>query len=112
MREISSPVNAHAIGFCYSSCAMILAAATGRRTSTPNTILMVHANLEESNGVHSFERLARERYEHLWRTHAHLPERWFPMTGDDEYYLSPAKALEYGIIDEITTPRDGARRPQ
>jgi len=101
MRLIDAPVNTWAVGGCYSSGAMILAAGTGRRRATENAILMVHANLDDSSEEYSFDRLARARYENLWRQTARLPESWFPMTADESYYLSAQEALELGLIDEI-----------
>jgi hypothetical protein len=31
-----------------------------------------------------------------------LPEDWFPMTGDEAYYLTPEEAVEMNIIDELS----------
>ena len=47
MQLIEAPVNTWAIGGCYSSGALILAAGTGRRYATPNAVLMIHASLDE-----------------------------------------------------------------
>ena len=102
MNLIQSPVNTWAIGGCYSAGALILAAGTGRRFATPNAVLMIHASLDEdSKRPYSYERLALDRYERVWRDHADLPEEWFPMVGDEEYYLSPEQALQFKLIDEI-----------
>jgi ATP-dependent Clp protease, protease subunit len=101
MKRIEAPVNAHAIGICYSSCALVLVAATGRRTAMQDTIMMVHANLDDSNEPYSYDRLAKARYEKLWHEHSTLPEAWFPMTADKMYYLSPQEALDYKVIDEV-----------
>jgi ATP-dependent protease ClpP protease subunit len=103
MDLIQAPVNTWAIGGCYSSGALILAAGTGRRYATPDAVLMIHASLDEdSKHPYSYERLALERYEHVWRTRAELPDDWFPMVGGEEYYLSPQEALQFKLIDEIS----------
>jgi len=102
---IEAPVNTWAVGGCYSAGAMILTAGTGTRYSTDNAIIMVHANLEQSNEAYSYDRIGTARYERLFRETASLPESWFPMTDrDDTYYLSPAEAAEFGLIDEIVAP--------
>jgi len=102
MQLIDAPVNTWAIGGCYSSGALILAAGTGRRYATPNAVLMIHASLdEETKQSFSYERLALQRYERIWRRRAQLPDAWFPMVGGEEYYLSPQEALEFKMIDEI-----------
>jgi ATP-dependent Clp protease protease subunit len=102
MNLIQAPVNTWAIGGCYSAGALILAAGTGRRYATENTVLMIHASLDEdAKRPYSYERLALERYERVWREHSDLPDEWFPMVGGEEYYLSPQQALEFKLVDEI-----------
>lgn len=105
MHSITAPVNAHAIGYCFSSCALILTAATGTRTAAPQAFLMVHANLSDSSDPKSYDHRYRARYEGLWRQYAGLPDDWFPMTRDRSYYLTPQEALELGIIDRIAPAR-------
>jgi len=101
MHRVAAPVNSHAIGQCYSSCAMILAAATGRRTATESTLIMVHANLDDSEEPYSYGRADKLRCENLWHEYSLLPDEWFPMTRDKAYYLSAREALAFGIIDEV-----------
>jgi ATP-dependent Clp endopeptidase proteolytic subunit ClpP len=102
MELIQAPVNTWAIGGCYSAGALILAAGTGRRYATPNAVLMIHASLDEdSKHPYSYERLALDRYERVWRERAKLPDEWFPMIGGEEYYLSPQEALQFQLVDEI-----------
>lgn len=110
MRLIEAPVNTWAIGGCYSSGALILAAGTGRRFATDDAILMVHANLDDSTEEYSFERIDRARYENVWRQVTELPESWFPMTEDRSYYLTAQEALRFGVVDEVvpTWPEDVA----
>ncbi len=105
MHSIEAPVNAHALGQCYSSCALILAAGTGIRTAASHALLMVHANLDNSTAPYSYDRLDRARYETLWRDHAALPAGWFPMTSDRTYYLTPRQALEFKVIDKVVPAR-------
>lgn len=106
MDLIEAPVNTWAIGGCYSAGALILAAGTGERYATPNAVLMIHASLDEDpKRPYSYERLALERYERVWRERTDLPDDWFPMVGGEEYYLSPQEALQFKLIDQIVPPR-------
>jgi ATP-dependent Clp protease protease subunit len=122
MRTMSAPVNAWAVGGCYSAGALILAAATGKRYATENTVLMIHTNLDDAEDSDSYERLIRERYERVYRERTSLPEEWYPMTDDESHYLSPRQALAFGLIDEVVpawtnavgtgaSPRNGATAP-
>jgi ATP-dependent Clp protease protease subunit len=104
MQRVEAPVNTHAIGLCYSACALVLTSATGRRTAAPNAIVMIHANLGTSSEPYSYEKLAQDRYESLYREYSALPESWFPMTEDKMYYLSAQEALDFKIIDEVIPP--------
>lgn len=106
IRMIDAPVNTRAFGGCYSSGALVLAAGTGTRVLTENTIIMVHANLGDSSAKYTFDHLARERYERFWRESARLPRDWYPMTTGRGYYLSPEDALKFKIVDEIVTFSD------
>jgi len=101
MRTISAPVNTWAVGGCYSSGVLILAAATGTRHATEDAVLMIHANLEDSKDPDSSEHLERERYERVYREWARLPADWYPMTGNRERYLSPKQALAFHLVDDI-----------
>ena len=109
IRSISSPVNTFALGGCSSAGTMILACGTGTRYSYPNSVIMIHSNDEESQEQYSFEMLEKNRTERFWKTSAKLPDHWFPLTGEKEYYLTPQEAKEFDIVDEIIekTPHNG-----
>ncbi len=109
MRLIKAPVNTWAIGGCYSGGAMVLAAGTGRRFATRDAILMVHAN-SASEDDNSFDRLDNQRIEEFWHAAARLPDKWFPMTGGEEYYMTAAEAQGYGLVDGIVPPETGHAR--
>ena len=101
METISSPVNTHCLGGCYSAGSMILAAGTGERVLSRNALVMVHANREDSSRPFSFGRLSVQRFDTFYRQHADPPEEWFPLTGERTYYLSARQAVEYGLADRI-----------
>ena len=86
---------------------MILAAGTGERVAASNCLFMVHANLNEPNNS-KLNSLEIERTNGFWRAHAELPPDWFPMTGDDSYFLSAEEAVEFGIIDRVVPKADNA----
>lgn len=101
MRMIAAPVNTWAVGGCYSAGALILAAGTGRRYATEDALLMIHTNSVDSEEPWSFDHLAKERYERVYRTTTSLPEEWYPMTDDEKRYLGPEEALKFRVIDEV-----------
>ena len=101
MEAIRSPVNTTCIGGCYSAGSLVLAAGTGQRTVSPNALVMVHANREDSSEPYSFGRLSVQRFDRFYREHARLPEEWYPLTGDRTYYLSPREAVEFGLADAV-----------
>ena len=114
MRTISAPVNTWAIGGCYSSGALILAAATGRRHATEDAVLMVHSNLDDSREAYTLPRLSRERYERVYKERTRLPADWYPMTDAKARYLSPKEALAFGlvdVVDPVWEPRTAAANP-
>ena len=101
IRSLRAPVHTYAIGGCYSAGTMILVSATGKRYATPNAILAVHINNEDSTEPYSAEPIEKHRDEQLFRSRARLPKDWYPMIGDRTYYLSAEDALEFGLIDAI-----------
>lgn len=104
MQMLRSPINVWSAGLTSSAGAMILAAGTGVRRALPNSVIMVHVVEEDSGDSLSYEYQSRRRSEDFWQRHARLPGDWYPMIGDVEYYLEPADALKYGIIDEVYNP--------
>jgi len=99
LRTIRAPVNAWAVGGCYSAGALILASATGRRYATEDAMLMIHASMDDSGEEDA--RMDRERYEAAWKSTTSIPAAWYPLTGDVEHYLAPKEALRYHLVDEI-----------
>jgi ATP-dependent Clp protease protease subunit len=105
MREIRAPVNTVAIGGCYSAGLLILAAGTGERVATENSLLSLHADFgSEDEGPYGSAEAERKRVEHLLRERTRLPESWFPLENDRQFYLTPEQALEFGIVDAIRRP--------
>lgn len=107
IRLVRAPVNSWAVGGCYSACAMVLAAGTGRRVATRDAILMVHAGEPGEDEPQSFDRLDSARIVALWREVARLPEDWYPLEDGEEHYLTARQAMGYGLIDAVVPPPAG-----
>ncbi|TWU00671.1 ATP-dependent Clp protease proteolytic subunit [Botrimarina colliarenosi] len=104
MRAIEAPVNVTAIGGCYSAGTVILAAATGKRAATPNTLLSVHVNDFEPGDDFDVDRRELDRFRDVYRRYTDVPESWFDGTGDNQWYLNAEQALKMELIDEIAQP--------
>ncbi len=103
MRMIAAPVNVWSLGGCESSGAMILVGATGKRYATPSSVIMIHANSEQSKAGDDkgYDDYDLDRVHLLWHSRSHIPAKWFPLTGNKEYYMTPKEALGYGVIDAV-----------
>lgn len=104
MRSIKAPVNVTAIGGCYSAGTVVLAAATGTRAATPNTLLSIHVNDFQPGDDMEMDTRELTRFRDLYRRYTKVPEEWFEQNGDNQWYLDPEQALGLGLIDEITEP--------
>jgi len=100
MRTITPPVNTWAIGGCYSAGTLVVAGGTGKRIATPDALLMVHANLEDTDEPFAQESRELAREERFWKEHAKLPEDW-ALASDTSYYLTAEEAKQYDVVDEI-----------
>ena len=113
MQFITPDVQTICVGMAASMGAFLLAAgAKGKRYSLPNSRIMIHQPSGGSRGMASDIQIqAREIQDLKGLLNGILSER----TGkpldivtrdtDRDYYMSPAEALEYGIIDRIYTRR-------
>lgn len=108
MRLIDAPVNTIAIGGCHSSGAVVLISGTGRRFAAPDALISIHANLSDDTGAWAQGTRDRTRVDRALRNGTTLPTSWFPLRGENIYYLTPEEALGFGVIDEIL-PRRAAR---
>lgn len=106
MRSLRAPVNVTAIGGCYSAGTVVLAAATGERVATPNTILSIHVNDFFRDGdPYDVDRQELARFRQLYKRHTRIPTEWFEKSGDNQYYLDAKQALEMGLIDRVAEPK-------
>lgn len=111
IKHIEAPVNTIGYGGVSSAGAIILAAGTGARSAMPNTIVMVHANVEAGEGSFDGSTLDFQRFRQFWSQNSKVPMSWIDTIEDEEYYLSAQEALNYQIIDAILPPRGALHQP-
>lgn len=120
MQYITSPVATLCLGQAASMGALLLAAgAPGMRHALPNSRIMIHQPSGGFSGQASdIDIQARE----VLRMKANLNEIMARHTGqpvervagdtERDYFMGPAEAKEYGIIDSILTSRRDATQNQ
>lgn len=105
MRAIQAPVNLTAVGGCYSAGTVILAAGTGTRSATPNTVLSVHVNDFEPDDDLDYDGRELARFRGVYERYTKVPTEWFEEPGDNQYYLDAKQALRMELIDKIAEPK-------
>lgn len=124
MQYLSAPVATICMGMAASMGAFLLAAGTpGKRSALPNSRLMIHQPTGGSQGsaadieIQAKEVLfARERLNELLAQHTGQSVERIAEDVDRDRYMSPAEAVEYGLIDRIIEPggpvkENGSREP-
>jgi ATP-dependent Clp protease protease subunit len=113
MQYVRSTVSTTCLGMAASMSAVLLAAGTrGRRMALPNARIMIHQPLGGARGQASdIEIQARE----IRHTKEVITEILANATGkpkdlihkdiDRDFYMGPAQAKEYGLIDDVLPPR-------
>lgn len=108
IESLEVPVNVIARGRVMSAGAMILCTATGLRAASKLTTIMVHEASAEifgktadikANADH-IDELEEDFYRMMAAKTKHNAEFWKKACRKD-YYMSAAKALELGLIDQI-----------
>lgn len=113
MQIIKSPVKTIAVGLAASMGAMILSGGTdGMRCALPHANIMIHQPLGGSRGQETEMKIAyeqikkcRETLEGLLieKSNGKLTPKNIKENTERDNYLTPERALELGIIDEIIT---------
>ncbi len=106
---IKSDVSTVAVGLCASMAAIILAAGTkGKRLSLKNSEIMIHQVIGGTQGQASDIKIQAERIliikKKLNKILASLCNKTEIKINKDterDYFMSPAEALKYGLIDKI-----------
>jgi len=108
IQTLSVPVNVIARGRAMSAAAMILCCATGLRAASNSTTIMVHEASAEiygksadikANADHIDE--LEESFYKLMAEKTKQNEEFWRKACRKDFYMSAAKALELGIIDQV-----------
>ncbi|EKD74394.1 MAG: ATP-dependent Clp protease proteolytic subunit [uncultured bacterium] len=113
MQFITPDVSTMCIGQAASMGALLLAGgAPGKRLCLPNARVMIHQPLGGVQGqasdimIHAEETLKiRARLNKILAYHTGQPEEVIAKDTDRDNFMSPERALEYRLIDKISTER-------
>jgi ATP-dependent Clp protease protease subunit len=115
MQHVRPEVSTICVGMGMSAAAMILCGgAPGKRLALPSSKIMIHQGSAGTRGaprdmeIHLREVLATTR--RMVEIIAHHSGRSIAQVEEDidrDYYLTAMEAKEYGLIDEVLTPRRG-----
>jgi ATP-dependent Clp protease, protease subunit len=115
MQHVSSEVSTVCVGMGMSAAAMILCGgATGKRLATPNAKIMIHQGTAGTRGaprdmeIHLREVLATtKRMAQIISYHSGRPLEQVERDIDRDFFMTAEQAKEYGLIDEVISPRRG-----
>ena len=101
------------MGQASSMGAFLLGAGTkGKRYSLPHARIMIHQPLGGFQGqatdidIHAKEILrTRDKLNELWTVHTGQDIKQIKEDTERDYFMSPAEAANYGIIDEVITQK-------
>ncbi len=113
MQYVKPDVRTICIGMGMSAAAMILAGgAPGKRMALPNAKIMIHQGSAGFRGtpadiqIHANEVLAMtRRMAELLAHHTGQPFEKVMTDIDRDRFMTPAEALDYGLVDEIVASR-------
>jgi ATP-dependent Clp protease protease subunit len=122
MQLVRPDVATYALGATYSMGTVLLCAGTpGKRFVMPNATIHIHQALLGGGGISGqatdIEIQAREilRENDILRgilaRHTGQTEERIRQNFDRDFYMDPAQAKEYGIVDEILAPREKEPKP-
>jgi len=113
MQFLECPVATYCVGLAASGGAVLVAGgAVGKRFILPHAKMMIHQPYGQVGGqVSDIEIQAREILEtrgvlnRILAAHTGQTEEQIAKDTERDRYLSPQQAKEYGLIDEIVTPK-------
>jgi ATP-dependent Clp protease protease subunit len=119
MQHVNCDVSTICVGMGMSAAAMILAGgAPGKRFALPNSKIMIHQGSAGTKGaprdmeIHLREVLATtRRMAEILAHHSGQPLSRVESDIDRDYFMTPGEAADYGLIDDIITPRRGVSSP-
>lgn len=109
MQLIEAPVSTTAVGFAASFGTILLTAGTkGRRYALPNATIHLHQPLGGAEGQASdIEIMAREILRQrdllngILKKHTKMGDEQILQSTDRDFFMTPNKAVELGVIDEV-----------
>jgi ATP-dependent Clp protease protease subunit len=109
MQFLHCDVATYCLGQAASMASFLLAAGTnGKRYALPHARIMIHQPLAGFQGhatdidIHAREVLhARDTLEALYAKHTGQPPDRIRQDTERDNFMSPAEAVEYGLIDEV-----------
>jgi ATP-dependent Clp protease protease subunit len=115
MQHVRPEVSTICVGMGMSAAAMILCGgAAGKRMALPSAKIMIHQGSAGARGaprdmeIHLREVMATtQRMARIIAHHTGRPLEQVERDIDRDYFLTAHEALEYGLIDEVLTPRRG-----
>lgn len=113
MQFLECPVATYCVGLAASGGAILVAGgAAGKRYILPHAKMMIHQPYGQVGGqVSDIEIQAKEILETratlngILAAHTGQPEVQIAKDTERDRYLSPVQAKEYGLVDEIVTPK-------
>jgi ATP-dependent Clp protease, protease subunit len=112
MQLVRSRVHTRCAGMAASSAAVILATGTGVRSATPNARILLHQPHGGIQGtardieIHAKEfAFLRQRLEEILSERTGQPIERIRQDTDRDFWLTAEAAKDYGLIDEVATPR-------
>jgi len=113
MQFLECEINTYCIGQATSIAALLLAAGTkGKRYALPNSRIMIHQPMGGVTGqAADISRQAKEvirlrrRIAESLSTHTGRDLERVLVDSDRDYFMSAEEAKEYGMVDEVVTPR-------
>jgi ATP-dependent Clp protease protease subunit len=113
MQFVQADVQTYAIGMAMSAGAMILCGgAPGKRFVLPNAKIMIHQGSGGFRGTPADIQIAaqeilemRERMAQIIAGHSGKPVEQVRQDIDRDRFMTPQEAVDYGLVDEIVSPR-------
>jgi ATP-dependent Clp protease protease subunit len=119
MKYLRSPVSTICVGMAASAAAVLLAAGhKGKRLALPHARIMIHQPHGGTRGQASDIEIQAREVRHLKDTIIRIMAECCGKSHDQvtrdmdrDNYMSAAAAKDYGLIDEVLSPRQGAASP-
>ena len=116
MQYVKPDVRTVCVGMAMSAAAMVLCGgAAGKRFALPNAKVMIHQGAAGFRGtpadieIHANEVLEMtRRMAQILARHTGKPVEQVMTDIDRDRFMTPAEALEYGLVDQIVQPRNGS----